>query len=146
MITYHSKVTINRPVEQVFRVAADLTRYSEWMDVSTSRLLTEGEARLGARGEVTMTKGPMKKPLAYEITEWTPNQKYAFRTLPGGPISWEGSFAFEAAGDSSTHVTGTGKVQLGGLLRLLEFLMAGEVRSNEQAELERLKKVVEAGN
>ena len=146
MISYQNKVTINRPVQDVFRVAADTKRYAEWMDVKTSRLVTDGGEHVGARGEFTMSKGPIKAPVGYEITEWAPDEKYSFRTLPDSPIYWEGTFAFESAGEARTEVTGTGQLQLGGLMRLLEFVMAGEVRSGEKAELERLKRVLEAGS
>ena len=60
MIKYHSETTIHRPVDQVFRLATDVEKYSQWTDMGVSRLVSEGPLGVGAKMETVIQKGPLK--------------------------------------------------------------------------------------
>ena len=143
MIDYSTNITINRPVEEVFRFAAAIENYPKWMSVADAKSLSDGPLGVGSVSQVTVAEGPFKGPAKLEITEWEPSRKYAFRSEPGAPLDWVGSFAFEPVGGSATRVTSAGHVKLRGLMRLLEPLMAGEVRRGEANELKKLKSLLE---
>jgi hypothetical protein len=61
-----------------------------------------------------------------------------------GPMRWASTFAVEPEGTGS-RVASSGTVQFQGLLRVLQPLLAGEVQSGEEKELERLKAILEGG-
>lgn len=146
MIEYSTNITINRPIEEVFRYAAAIENYPMWMAVKDAKALSNGPLAVGSIGQVSLAEGPMKGPMKWELTEWAPNRKYAYRTGADAPMDWAGGFAFEPVGDSATRVTSAGQLKLRGLMRLLEPLMAGEVRRGEAKELTKLKSLLENAN
>jgi uncharacterized protein YndB with AHSA1/START domain len=145
MIKFQAEVTIDRPIEQVFRYVADATRQHEWTDMTLVKMLTEGPTRAGTQYVAKFKKGPFKE-LTFEINPFAPNRLLGYRSISQGPMAWEGEFRVDATGPSSTRVTAQGEIRLRGLWRLAELLLAGEVRRGEAAELERLKRILEAAS
>ena len=142
MISYESATTIALPADAIFPWVAEPDRWDAWNGMSGGRWLTPGPIGVGSRTEATMRIGPFRRLTRWEIIEYQPGQLVTFRTLPGGPVDWTGSFAFEAAG-SGTTVKAWGDVQPNGMLRLLEPLMRAELPKEEAAELGRLKELLE---
>jgi len=134
-------VTINRPVDEVFRFVSDGRNAMHWRPGVLDVDLVSGSG-LGAR-YTQGVKGPGGRRIAadYEITEFEPNQKIAFRAT-AGPIRPTGSFTFEGMG-TGTILTFRLDVELGGLQGLL---MGGVVQSTMNAEmgaLDRMKDLLE---
>jgi uncharacterized protein YndB with AHSA1/START domain len=134
-------VTINRPVEEVFAFVADGRKAKHWRSGVLDVDIVSGEG-LGARYSQGV-KGPggRRIPADYEITEFEPNQRIAFRAT-AGPVRPEGSFTFEGMG-TGTIVTFGLNAELSGWKRLV---MGGAVQSTMDAEmraLDRLKDLLE---
>lgn len=123
-------VTINRPVDEVFRFLADGTRAPHWRSGVLDVAHVSGEG-VGARYSQGV-KGPggRRIPADYEITAFEPDRKIGFRAT-AGPVRPEGSFTFEGMG-TGTILTFALSAELSGWKRLL---MSGAVQSTMQAEM-----------
>jgi uncharacterized protein YndB with AHSA1/START domain len=134
-------VTINRPVDEVFRFLADGTKAKLWRSGVLDVDLVSGEG-LGARySQGVRGPGGRRIPADYEITEFKPNAKIGFRAT-AGPVRPEGSFSFEGMG-TGTILTFALQAELTGWKRLV---MGGAVQSTMDAEmvaLDRLKDLLE---
>ena len=144
MIVYKGEIVINRPVAEVFDFATTFENFPRWSDVTTVKRLSKGPVGLGTRLQLEMGKGPMKSQIDFETIGWEKDRNWTFKTVSASPIVWDGMFGFEALGPQSTHVRAAGQVTLKGLRKLLEPLVRGELRKNEQAELETLKGILES--
>jgi uncharacterized membrane protein len=134
-------VTINRPVDEVFRFVADGRNAPHWRSGVLDVALVSGDG-LGARYSQGV-RGPGGRRIAadYEITEYAPNAKIGFRAT-AGPVRPTGSFTFESMG-AGTILTFALDAKLGGLQGLL---MGGAVQSTMNAEmlaLDKLKDLLE---
>ena len=87
----------------------------------------------------------MKQKMTFEVTEVEPNRRLAFKTVSKGSMQWDGGLTLEAQGPSTTRVVSVGQIRLGGAAKLMEGMMAGEIKKGEQKELEKLKELLEAG-
>ena len=134
-------ITINGPVAEVFTFVADGRNAKHWRSGVLDVDLVSGQG-LGARYSQGV-KGPggRRIPADYEITQFQPNERIAFRAI-AGPVRPEGSFTFEGIG-TGTVLTFELHAELSGWKRLL---MGGAVQSTMNAEmgaLDRLKDLLE---
>jgi len=146
MISYQSDVVIERPLDQVSTFALDPDSHTRWMgDVVGVKRLSAGELAVGSRFQYAIRKGPMSFDPIFRVTAFEPGRRIEYQSEAGGPLTWTASLVFEAVDERRTRVSSTGRIGFAGLRRLLEPLMAAEVRAGEAAELVALKKVVEQG-
>jgi uncharacterized protein YndB with AHSA1/START domain len=129
-------ITINRPVDEVFPFVADGRNAKLWRSGVLDVDLVSG-AGLGARYSQGV-RGPGGRRIAadYEVTEFEPNSKIAFRAT-AGPVRPNGSFTFEGMG-TGTVLTFKLDAALGGLQKLL---LGGAVQSTMNAEMGALDKL-----
>jgi len=146
MINYQSDVIVNRPVEQVYKLATDVARYDDWTAMTGTHLVSSGNPRVGSQMETTIKMGPMKQTMVFQVTELEENRRLGFKTVSKGAMEWDGDFTFEPQGPSSTRMISSGQIRFNGLLKLFEPLMAGEVRSGEAKELVKFKELIEGQN
>jgi uncharacterized membrane protein len=145
MIPFAAEVVVDRPVDEVARFLADVRRHVEWTDMSASRKLTDGPLRAGTQVYAEVAMGPpVKLGWTYEITEWDPARVMSYRTVSRSAIGMDGSYRMQPESSTSTRVASSGEIRTRGLLRLLEPIMRAELARKENAELERLKELVEA--
>jgi uncharacterized protein YndB with AHSA1/START domain len=123
-------VTINRPVDEVFRFVADGRNAKHWRSGVLDVDLVSGSG-LGARYSQGV-RGPGGRRIAadYEITELEPDRKIAFRAT-AGPVRPTGSLTFDGMG-TGTILRFRLDAELGGVKRLL---MGGAVQSTMNAEM-----------
>jgi hypothetical protein len=86
----------------------------------------------------------MKQNMVFEVTNLEPNRRLGLKSISKGSMEWDSDFTFEPQGPASTRMTSSGQLRFNGLLKLLEPLMAGEVRSGEAKELVKFKELLEA--
>jgi hypothetical protein len=142
MLRYSWPVTISRPPAEVFPYITDTAKQGLYSDVPM-RLLTPGVLRKGSRMEVTFGMGPIKAVIGLELTDVDENRRMAFDTF-SGPIKWQGQYLLAPAADGGTDLTHEGTMAFTGLWRLLEPLVAAELRSNGSKEMARMKAVIES--
>ena len=140
MIRYASDVTINRPPNIVIEALLDPGRLEQWTPMTDVEF--DGRPAVGTTGRFRMAEGPFKGLLDLEIVELDPNRKVVFHvTHPA--LDWTSSSTATAEG-GGTRFTYAGELRLKGWRRLLEPLMAGEVRRGEASEATRLKALLES--
>jgi len=143
MIDYKTEVIVNRPVEEVFRLAKDVARLDDWTDMSGTHLVSGGDLHLGSQIETTMKIGPSKQTLTFEVASFEANRRLGWKTTSKGSLEWDADFLFEQIDNGATRVISSGVIRLSGALKLLEGMMAGEVRTGEAKELMRFKELAE---
>lgn len=129
-------ISINRPVDEVFRLVADGAKAPLWRSgvLDVERVSGDGAGavyRQGVRGP-----GGRRIPADYEITASEPNERIAFRAV-AGPVRPEGEFVFEAIGQA-TALTFSLRTELTGWKRLV---MGRAVQSTMDAEMQALDRL-----
>ncbi len=145
MIMYQGHIVIGRPVAEVFDYTTTVENFTNWSDTHSVKRLTNGALGVGSRLLLDMGRGPMRTQIEFETIAYEKDRRWDFKTISEGPIRWDGSYGFEPEGASSTRVRIEGQVTLRGWRRLLEPIVRAELRREEQAELERLKALIENG-
>ena len=143
MIRFQTEQTIYRPARQVWSYAADITRHPEWMGVIDSRLVSGQATDIGARGVDRMKLGPRTFEVGFEVSKSIPAERIAWRMDGGSPFTGEVTLDLEALGPDRTRAVWSGSIGLTGWWRLIEPLIATEVRTGEAGELRRLKESLE---
>jgi hypothetical protein len=144
MIDYQSDVVINRPVEQVYKLASDVARFDDWTDMTGTHLVAGSRLNLGSQIETKIKMGPVQQAMVFQVSDLEENRRFGLKTVSKGSLNWDAQFTFEPQGPSSTRMASSGQIRLNGILKFLEPLMAGEVRSGEAKELVRFKAIAEA--
>lgn len=142
MIRYSSEVTIARPPRAVYEALLDGDLYPKWTDMVDVSFDRAGAPRVWMRGRFRLAKGPIKGMLDMELTELDPDRRVVFQvTHP--TLDWKAVSTLVPAGDG-TRLTYAGELRMHGWRRLLEPLVAREVRGGEAGEALRLKALLEA--
>jgi hypothetical protein len=142
MITYDSRVMIDRPPDEVFTYLVEPPKQALWSDVPM-RKLTAGPWQTGSKMDVTFGKGPLKATIGLDVTALEAGRRMAWASF-SGPVDWMGEYRLAPSGPRGTELRQEGRLVFKGLWRLLEPLVGAEIRSGEIKELERLKAAAEA--
>jgi uncharacterized protein YndB with AHSA1/START domain len=142
VIRYSSEVTIDRPPRVVFDALLDPNRYGEWTPMVDMEFDGDGPPRLGTTGRFRLSEGPVKDTLETVIVELETERRIVFRTTHPA-LTWLATIDLRPAGER-THVTYGGEMALHGWKRLLEPIIAAEVKVGEAREIEKLKSILEA--
>lgn len=143
MIRFETAQTIARSALDVWSYAADILRHPEWMGVLDARVISGQSTEVGARAIERLRLGPRTVEVQLEVSESVPSRRVAWRMAGGSPFTGEVSLDLEALGPSDTRAVWSESIGLTGLWRLVEPLMAAEVKAGEAAELRRLKENLE---
>lgn len=137
-----AKITIKRPVKQVFDFILDGTNGPLWRPgVQDIQRVTNKPDGVGSKFKQGM-KGPGGRIDAdYEIVQCDPNALIKFQ-VTAGPARPTGTYMFEAAGDSTT-VTFILDYQPKGLSKLMEPMIQKEMQG-QVATLSNLKTYLES--
>jgi uncharacterized protein YndB with AHSA1/START domain len=141
VIKYSSEVTINRPPSEVLDALLDADLYSKWTPMVDVEFDGVGRPGPGTTGRFRMAEGPIKGMLEMRIAELDPARRLVIKvTHPS--LDWTAVSTVVPDG-AGTRLTYAGELGFKGWRRLLEPLMAGEVRNGEAKEAMRLKVVLE---
>lgn len=84
----------------------------------------------------------MKLEPTSEITALEPNRSISFKGA-SGPLSIEGTWRFEATSEG-TRLTGAFQVEPGGFFKVAGPVFASQLKKQTDADLQRLKALLEA--
>lgn len=138
MISYEVSETVHAQPKDVFRLLADFGSYPQWMNVDSVEAVNPEVEGRGQRWRGTTREGAF----LVENDRYEKDRLVGFRTIEG-PMDWTGTFLVEPLDAGDSRVTSSGQIKLSGLRRLLEPIMAAEVRKGEANELRLLKGLVE---
>ncbi|MFB6198280.1 MAG: SRPBCC family protein [Halobacteriaceae archaeon] len=144
-IDYQHSVIIERPVEDVYAYISDVGNAQEWMPWADETRVIEGPEPSGiAEGQRRLLKQTdfgIQSETIIEATKVEPGRRYAFETIDG-PVDFQGSYHFEQV-ENGTRLTRTYHVELPGLTRLMEPIMARRMKRRWEADLQRVKTILE---
>lgn len=138
-------VVIDRPIDVVWAAVADVPFQVEWMAEMRELVLDPpGKAHVGQRGTATVQIMGVALSDPVEITELVPPHRYAIRHL--GLFKGGGVITLEPGADGTTTIIRWDETLIPPLLPHLGGLVQAPIlRSIFQADLERLKELVEIG-
>jgi uncharacterized membrane protein len=139
VIRFEAHEEIGRPAAEVWAYAADISRHPEWMSVTDARIVRGDATRVGALGVERFKLGPRSYDVELVVAEAEPGRRIAWHLNGGSPMRGDVELVLEALGPDRTRATWSGGLGLTGIWRVIEPLIAAEVRSGESAELRRLK-------
>jgi uncharacterized protein YndB with AHSA1/START domain len=135
------KVSINRPVTEIFRFVADFHNNPQWQPDSI-RLERAGQVKVGEM--VVGTRRVMGRMVHVnaDVVEFVPNQTIAYTGIMGSyPFRTTYKFAFASSGSEVTEIMDIRIMWLYFLFR--PFILNG-LDGQIKTSLENLKKVMEA--
>ena len=143
MINVEASTVIKRPVPDVFAFVANFENHPKWeMNFQKVQLLTSTPTGVGTTYQCELKLPGQSATSKFEITEYEANKKIAFEGEAAGPAKPKGSFLFEQVA-GGTKLTLLPRPEFRGLFRLLEPMMAGYIRKQNEDHLNKLKKLLE---
>lgn len=142
MIQYEVTIHLNRPVEQVFAFLADTGKLSAWQsNLIKNEKLTEGPLRAGSRFREVRRLGRRVSEIQAEVTTFEVNKRLETKTIstPKAMVS----YAFDPENEG-TRLRYKFVLLTSGMMRLLEPLIAGSIKKEQEADFEKLKRILEA--
>jgi carbon monoxide dehydrogenase subunit G len=143
MIRIEHSVHINRPRHEVFDLLTDIDRLPEWQSgVTEASRLTEGPVRIGYQYQQMAKVGPWKMLISSAVTDMKANERFAFTAKSDGPVDYEGMFELQpVAGGTKLSISCSARLK--GVWRLLQPMLAGDLRKETRQELESVKRLIE---
>ena len=133
-------IVIDRPAHAVFARLTDFKRAKEWApQLGTFKMEAPLREGLEIREERRMLGRKMHA--AWTVTRFEPDRAMGLR-LRFGPIRGDFEYVLEPAG-AATKLTQSTDVRLAGPLAIFTPLLAAEAQKEEDAELPRLKEIIE---
>ncbi|MFN0134682.1 MAG: SRPBCC family protein [Phycisphaerae bacterium] len=141
MAGFKSSEFIDRPIEQVFAYASDLTTASEWLPgVKRIEKITDGPLRAGTQFRETRLMGKREATAVIEVVEHTPPRVHAAGAkFPGGDAVYRYTFEREGGG---TRVNLEAIVRGRWLGWLLVPLLVSCMKKQDGDQLARLKAAI----
>jgi uncharacterized protein YndB with AHSA1/START domain len=145
MADIHLSIDINRPPEAVFDTLADITRYSRWLPPSNTYNETTDVSDSLVRAGTTYVDKNTSRAMYGQVREYKPYSRLVFHQATKGKIfGMEITVRYDLARtDTGTHLERTTSVHTLGLMRLLEAVVVGRTRQENQRTLEALKAYLE---
>jgi len=143
MINVEVSTVINCPVADVFAFVANFENHPKWeMNFQKVKLLTSTPTGVGTTYQCDLKLPGQSATSKFEITQYEANKNIAFEGEAAGPAKPNGSFLFESVA-GGTKITLLPRPEFRGLFKLLEPMMAGYIRKQNEEHLINLKKLLE---
>jgi len=138
-----TSISVECPVETVAGYAADPANAPEWyVKIQSVEWKTEPPLRVGTRLEFVAHFLGRRLRYTYEVTEFVPQQRLVMRTADG-PFPMETTYRWlEAGGRTTMELRNRGEPT--GFSRLAAPFLATAMRRANQADLRRLKSILES--
>lgn len=142
MINLDLGVLIDRPMKDVFAFVANPNNMSKWNAAVVSlEQLTPGAVGVGTKFKSVGEMMGRRIEGEMQITSYEPDTKCGFQ-VKAGPMQVNLTMAFRTVG-TGTKVSLNAQGNPGGIFKLAEGVMAGQVKSMMEGNLARLKTVLE---
>ena len=96
-------IVIHRPVSEVFSYATSAESHLQWVPgIRCASYLDDGPLQVGSRWEAKVTFGGIHVDSVMELTEFTPDQRFAWRSV-SGPVASSGAYSFTQLSTRTTR-------------------------------------------
>ena len=137
-----TKVTIDRPIADVARFAAEPSNAPQWyVNIESVRWNTEPPLAVGSQIEFVARFLGRRLEYTYEVVEHVPGERFVMRTAEG-PFPMETTYSWAADG-SGTMMTLRNRGEPSGFSKVVAPVMATAMRRANQKDLQRLKALLE---
>ncbi len=144
MINFDFSALIDRPMKDVFAFVADPNNMSKWNSAVVSlQQVTPGAVGVGTKFKSVGEALGRRIEGELQVTAYEPDTKCGFQ-LNAGPMQLNLTITFKTVG-TGTKVSLNGEGNPGGIFKLAEGVMAGQMKSMMEGNLARLKTVLEKG-
>ena len=141
MVRIQASVTVNRPLEEVFRFMTDTQNALQWQSGLLEARVTNDVVGIGKTWVDVMQFLGRRIEIASELTEFEPLRTVGFKST-SGPIPLEGRYSFEPDG-GGTKVSFTMQGEPGGFFKLAEPIVARSTQRQWDTNLANLKDLLE---
>lgn len=141
MIRIQASVTVNRPLEEVFRFMTDNQNALQWQSGLLEARVTNDVMGVGKTWVDVVQVLGQRVEIASELTEFEPLRTVGFKST-SGPIPLEGRYAFEPEG-TGTKVIFVMQGEAGGFFKLAEPVVARSTQRQWETNLANLKDLLE---
>jgi uncharacterized membrane protein len=142
-IDVSSEIVINRPIATVATYSADPANAPEWYrNIDSATWQTPPPVQAGSRIAFVARFLGRRLEYVYEVTELAPGQRLVMRTEQG-PFPMETTYTWAASADDATRMTLRNRGEPAGFASVAAPVMASAVRRATQADLRRLKSLLE---
>jgi uncharacterized membrane protein len=139
---FEMSIVINRPIEEVFAVLANLENdikwRSEWVE---TRKTSEGPIGVGSTFCLTGEFLGRRVPTIYKVIEYEPNRRAAWKAV-SGPLPLKFQRTFEGV-EGGTHFTIRYEAEVRGVFKLAMSLLAKTVKRKHDGDLRKVKELIE---
>jgi len=142
MINLDFGVLVDRPMKDVFAFVSNPNNMSQWNSAVISlEQSTPGKVDVGTKFKTTGEMMGRRIEGEMQITTYEPDTKCGFQ-LQAGPMLVNLTLNFKTVG-TGTKVSLNAQGNPGGIFKLAEGVMTGQVKSMMEGNLARLKTVLE---
>jgi uncharacterized protein YndB with AHSA1/START domain len=143
MINLNVSTIISRPVKQVFDFVSAPENDFQWQyGTLAAARLPDGASRLGSFFRSIGHLLGHRVQGIFEVTEYEPNRKYAFRSI-SGPLHLQTCYTFEVA-SGSTKISIATQAHAANFLEMNERLVERKMKKQFKENLALLKDLLEA--
>ncbi len=144
MINLDFSALIDRPIKDVFGFVTNPANMSKWNSAVVSlEQITPGALGVGTKFKSVGEMMGRRIEGEMQITAYEPDTKCGFQ-VNAGPMQVNLTLSFKTVG-TGTKVNLNAQGNPGGLFKLAEGVLAGQVKSMMEGNLSRLKSVLEKG-
>ncbi len=141
MIQHEVTLHINHPVDKVFAFLSDAKNLHTWQsNLIENQQLTEGTVRVGTQFREVRRTGPRQSEIRAEITAYDVNKRFATKTLTKPQVTVDYALESEAGG---TRLNYKFVMVTSGIMRLLEPLIAGSMKKDNDLDFQKFKLLLE---
>jgi uncharacterized membrane protein len=150
-----SSLVINRPIDAVFAYLADIAKGMEWQsELLEVQQTSDGPVGIGTNlREIRRLLG-RNMETSFTITDFDPESKLGFKST-SGPIPMRAYYSLESVSPEgvnqegsvdATRVNMTVEAELTGIFKMTEPLVVHSAKRQMDADIAKLKEILEAGN
>jgi carbon monoxide dehydrogenase subunit G len=144
MINFEISTLIDRPVQDVFTFISNPLNLPKWQAmIAGIEQVTPGAVGVGSKYKVSAEMMGRKIDGVMEVVEYQPSTRFGF-VNNAGPLLVTVTVTLKPVG-TGAKVTINAQGEPGGLFKLAEGALAGQVKNQMEANLARLKAVLESG-
>ncbi|MEI7849340.1 MAG: SRPBCC family protein [Chloroflexota bacterium] len=144
MITFDLSTLVDRPMPEVFTFLSNPLNLPKWqMMIANIEQVTPGAPGVGSKYKVAAEIMGRKIDGLMELTTLEPPTRFGF-TNQAGPMQVTVTVSLKPAG-TGTHITLNAQGNPGGVFKIAESLLAGQVKTQMESNLARLKTLLESG-